>query len=54
MGGAAQVTRTRPLDARPGAELHSCGRCLIARRATGAYSRRHIDLQRVASALCPA
>ncbi|WP_372461476.1 putative leader peptide [Actinacidiphila acidipaludis] len=24
------------------------------RRAVSAYSRRHIDLQRIASALCPA
>ncbi|WP_370081594.1 putative leader peptide [Streptacidiphilus sp. MAP12-16] len=23
------------------------------RQATGTYSRRHIDLQRIASALCP-
>ncbi|WP_374211318.1 putative leader peptide [Streptomyces sp. A 4/2] len=26
----------------------------VRRRAAGTYSRRHIDLQRVSAALCPA
>lgn len=30
------------------------GRPLIRPRTAGMYSRRHIDLQRVAGALCPA